>query len=118
MRKNGLVQIVHFTNALSTLIDFNFLTIDYRNYAWVADVAVGANNVHPWAECSNRGICDRSNGYYFESNLIMVITVNANVFLDIQVSLVKEMNAPMYEVQTLLITRVNRTVLIMENVYL
>jgi len=29
-----------------------------HDYAWVGDV-VNANDLHPWAECSNKGICDR-----------------------------------------------------------
>ena len=29
--------------------------------AWVGDV-VNANDLHPWAECSNKGICDRKTG--------------------------------------------------------
>jgi len=32
-----------------------------KDYAWVGNV-VGANNVHPWAECSNKGVCDRKTG--------------------------------------------------------
>ena len=32
-----------------------------HDYAWVGDV-VNANDLHPWAECSNKGICDRSTG--------------------------------------------------------
>merc|ERR1719502_556545 len=32
-----------------------------RDYAWVGDV-VNANDLHPWAECSNRGTCDRKTG--------------------------------------------------------
>eukprot|EP00349_Pseudokeronopsis_sp_Brazil_P004997 CAMPEP_0202962216 /NCGR_PEP_ID=MMETSP1396-20130829/6314_1 /ASSEMBLY_ACC=CAM_ASM_000872 /TAXON_ID= /ORGANISM="Pseudokeronopsis sp., Strain Brazil" /LENGTH=302 /DNA_ID=CAMNT_0049682635 /DNA_START=59 /DNA_END=968 /DNA_ORIENTATION=+ len=32
-----------------------------KDYAWVGDV-VNANDAHPWAECSNKGICDRSTG--------------------------------------------------------
>merc|ERR1719230_1679823 len=32
-----------------------------RDYAWVGDV-VNANDLHPWAECSNRGSCDRKTG--------------------------------------------------------
>lgn len=33
-----------------------------RGIAWVAESAVAANNVHPLAECSNRGTCDRKTG--------------------------------------------------------
>jgi len=29
--------------------------------AWVGDV-VNANDLHPWAECSNKGLCDRKSG--------------------------------------------------------
>ena len=29
--------------------------------AWVGDV-VNANDLHPWAECSNKGLCDRKTG--------------------------------------------------------
>lgn len=32
-----------------------------RDYAWVGSV-VNANDLHPWAECSNKGICDRKTG--------------------------------------------------------
>ena len=32
-----------------------------KDFAWVGEV-VNANNLHPWAECSNRGTCDRSTG--------------------------------------------------------
>eukprot|EP01042_Synura_sphagnicola_P009998 gene9998-12838_t len=32
-----------------------------KDYAWVGEV-VNANDAHPWAECSNKGICDRSTG--------------------------------------------------------
>jgi len=32
-----------------------------KDFAWVGDV-VNANNLHPWAECSNKGVCDRSSG--------------------------------------------------------
>jgi hypothetical protein len=32
-----------------------------RDVAWVGTV-VNANNVHPLAECSNQGICDRTTG--------------------------------------------------------
>ena len=32
-----------------------------KGFAWVGDV-VGANDLHPWVECSNRGICDRFTG--------------------------------------------------------
>lgn len=30
--------------------------------AWVGDV-VNANDLHPWAECSNKGLCDRKTGF-------------------------------------------------------
>eukprot|EP01036_Dinobryon_divergens_P024957 gene24957-33456_t len=33
-----------------------------KDFAWVGSV-VGANDLHPWVECSNKGICDRSTGY-------------------------------------------------------
>lgn len=33
-----------------------------RDYAWVANVAVGANDMHPWVECSNKGVCNRETG--------------------------------------------------------
>jgi hypothetical protein len=32
-----------------------------KDVAWVGE-AVNANDMHPWAECSNKGICDRSTG--------------------------------------------------------
>ena len=32
-----------------------------KDFAWVGTV-VGANNLHPWAECSNKGLCDRASG--------------------------------------------------------
>ena len=32
-----------------------------HDYAWVGSV-VNANDLHPWAECSNKGICDRKSG--------------------------------------------------------
>jgi len=32
-----------------------------KDFAWVGDV-INANNLHPWAECSNKGICDRNTG--------------------------------------------------------
>jgi hypothetical protein len=31
------------------------------DFAWVGSV-VNNNDLHPWAECSNKGICDRSTG--------------------------------------------------------
>ena len=33
-----------------------------KDLAWVSSVAVGANDLHPYVECSNMGICDRSTG--------------------------------------------------------
>jgi hypothetical protein len=32
-----------------------------KDFAWVGSV-VGANDLHPWVECSNKGICDRWSG--------------------------------------------------------
>lgn len=32
-----------------------------KDFAWVGSV-VGANDLHPWVECSNKGICDRKQG--------------------------------------------------------
>jgi hypothetical protein len=32
-----------------------------KDFAWVGDV-VNANNLSPWAECSNKGVCDRKTG--------------------------------------------------------
>lgn len=32
-----------------------------KDYAWVGSV-VGANDLHPWTECSNKGSCDRKSG--------------------------------------------------------
>ena len=32
-----------------------------RDFAWVGEV-VGANDLHPWSECSNKGLCDRKTG--------------------------------------------------------
>ena len=32
-----------------------------KDFAWVGSV-VGANDLHPWVECSNKGICDRKTG--------------------------------------------------------
>jgi len=32
-----------------------------HDYAWVGSV-VNANDLHPWAECANKGICDRKTG--------------------------------------------------------
>lgn len=32
-----------------------------KDFAWVGAV-VNANDLHPWAECSNRGLCDRKVG--------------------------------------------------------
>jgi len=31
------------------------------DFAWVG-LSINANNLHPWAECSNKGTCDRSSG--------------------------------------------------------
>lgn len=31
------------------------------DFAWVG-ASINSNNLHPWAECSNKGICDRSSG--------------------------------------------------------
>lgn len=31
------------------------------DFAWAGSV-INSNNLHPWAECSNKGICDRSTG--------------------------------------------------------
>ena len=31
------------------------------DFAWVG-AAINSNNLHPWAECSNKGTCDRSSG--------------------------------------------------------
>jgi len=33
-----------------------------RDFAWVSNKAVNANDMHPWVECSNRGMCDRATG--------------------------------------------------------
>lgn len=33
-----------------------------KDFAWVGEV-VGANDLHPWVECSNKGICDRKTGF-------------------------------------------------------
>lgn len=33
-----------------------------KGFAWVSDTAVNANDMHPWVECSNKGVCDRVNG--------------------------------------------------------
>ena len=32
-----------------------------KDFAWVGSV-VNANDLHPWTECSNQGICDRKSG--------------------------------------------------------
>lgn len=32
-----------------------------KDFAWVGAV-VAANDLHPWVECSNKGICDRNTG--------------------------------------------------------
>jgi hypothetical protein len=32
-----------------------------KDYAWIGSV-VNQNDLHPWAECSNKGICDRKTG--------------------------------------------------------
>jgi hypothetical protein len=32
-----------------------------KDFAFVGSV-VGSNDLHPWAECSNKGLCDRQNG--------------------------------------------------------
>jgi hypothetical protein len=32
-----------------------------KDFAWVGSV-VNANDLHPWAECSNKGLCDRKTG--------------------------------------------------------
>jgi hypothetical protein len=32
-----------------------------KDFAWVGDV-VNANDLHPWVECSNKGLCDRKTG--------------------------------------------------------
>ena len=32
-----------------------------KDFAWVGDV-INANNLSPWAECSNKGTCDRKTG--------------------------------------------------------
>jgi len=34
----------------------------YRGNAWLSEVVLGSNNMHPWVECSNKGICDRETG--------------------------------------------------------
>lgn len=44
-----------------SLIARIYLIID-RAIAWVGSV-VKANDVHPIAECSNKGICDRTTGF-------------------------------------------------------
>jgi hypothetical protein len=31
------------------------------DFAWVG-ASINSNNLHPWAECSNKGLCDRSSG--------------------------------------------------------
>jgi hypothetical protein len=31
------------------------------DFAWVG-ASINSNNLHPWAECSNKGICDRASG--------------------------------------------------------
>ncbi len=33
-----------------------------KGYAWVSDKVAKANDIHPMAECSNKGICDRGSG--------------------------------------------------------
>lgn len=32
-----------------------------KDFAWVGSV-VGSNDLHPWVECSNKGVCDRKTG--------------------------------------------------------
>ena len=32
-----------------------------KDFAWVGEV-VNANDLHPWVECSNKGLCDRASG--------------------------------------------------------
>jgi hypothetical protein len=32
-----------------------------KDFAWIGTVN-GANDLHPWVECSNKGICDRKTG--------------------------------------------------------
>jgi len=32
-----------------------------KDFAWVGDV-VNSNDLHPWVECSNKGLCDRKSG--------------------------------------------------------
>lgn len=66
VKKNGQEQIVHYMFAQSMYTKFNhLLTLFFkikRNIAWVTNEVSGANNAHPWAECSNRGVCDRKRG--------------------------------------------------------
>ena len=38
------------------------LTLLFRDIAWIGSV-VKANDVHPMAECSNKGLCDRTTGF-------------------------------------------------------
>lgn len=33
-----------------------------QGYAWVSDKVAKANDIHPMAECSNKGTCDRGSG--------------------------------------------------------
>ena len=33
-----------------------------KGYAWVSDKLAKANDIHPMAECSNKGVCDRGSG--------------------------------------------------------
>ncbi len=52
-----------------------------RNFAWVSESAVGANDAHPWVECSNKGTCDRSTGYVYcvyEACLYIYVYIAAN----------------------------------------
>ena len=41
-------------------LDCSLRTCPY-DYAWVGEV-VNSNDLHPWAECSNKGKCDRERG--------------------------------------------------------
>jgi hypothetical protein len=64
-KKSGQDLTAHCILVQSTFPTLSLVTfLLTRNYAWVTDVVTGANDAHPWVECSNRGVCDRLTGYF------------------------------------------------------
>lgn len=54
-----------FFSAIRLKMKFPPYIPDCRNFGWVTggDGVLGANNAHPWVECSNKGLCNRNSGY-------------------------------------------------------